>query len=562
MSSNITVKMPTKEDEWNAMWRASAHESVPYTDYLPECLLTLPELIDGSLAQGNASNISINFNLKTDSNGKATFTLTDTGKGITNLPRLLSWSSKNSTETHHRYGHGSKKCLTKFMRDYESAEWEISYRLCDRRGNSGSLFTLKAPFVGLGTETIENSEDDKELMPSGTRWTIKFNPSILGKFNNTEELFQTLKELLCVRYSRKHFTQAEFILSVTGNVTTGKKLKKVLVKTFMESSRKDNWRTFQECLENEVVNRNAYVLYDVKKTVNGGFMEYKEYKVTIDGKQVYDLKRNFPIYGQRNMKCSLCHIALDGRVIESMPIFKIYSREANHNDFNGRYGFVDFIPDENDPLAFEKFPTPCTTKVSFYPNCDKFQVLLNDLKHIYEKQKPNPEPKYPIIKPEAKPESKPIRKPNPLKITNTDDNLDQILSTIANSNETSSTVNKSESDSESSSVISEKDEVPIERNIIVPQPTIVLSAPPPPANPIPIPKPNNPFTFTKSQGNLANFTTMIILEDGIEIAKILTPSSVYASYVIVLEKYYLEFGRERFREYVVDLQKLHDRYKL
>jgi len=47
--------------DYNAMWRASAHEAVPYTNDFPECFLVLPELIDGAIAQGDASIVKINL---------------------------------------------------------------------------------------------------------------------------------------------------------------------------------------------------------------------------------------------------------------------------------------------------------------------------------------------------------------------------------------------------------------------------------------------------------------------------------------------------------------------
>lgn len=517
--------MSDSKESWNAQWRASAHESVPYTDYLPECLLVLPELVDGSLAQGKAKRIAISFYIKPD--GMVSLKLEDDGKGITNDTRLLSWASTKSTETHHRYGHGSKKALTKFMRDYEMAKWSISYRRCDKRGVSGSLFTLRAPFLGLDTAKEENEHDDKELMPSGTKWEFEFHQSILGKYNKPKELFQAVKELLCVRYSRKYFDQAEFVLSVRGKASRG-----ISSDTLLESSRSHGWHTFEEGLEREIQKKNAYLLYDIKKEVDGGTMTYKEYKLTIDGKLAFDLKKDFPIYGQRNMKCSLSHIALDGRVIETMPMYKLCGREANHNDFNGRISFVNFIPNEADPKAFEKFPTPCTTKVSFYPNCPKFQKLLSDLADIY-KTPPAAEP----VEPAPKPKLKLVRA----------EPATQILSVL--------NAVTAEPRGEPAAQILSAPSNPAPSN-----PARPPSPPPPPANPIPIPKPKNPFLFSKSPGSIPNTNFMSILEDTVEIAKIQIPSSIYASWATIMETYSLKYGRERFREFVKEQQTLLERY--
>ncbi len=90
-------------DEYSAQWRASAHEAVPYSEDLPECFLVLPEPIDGAVAQGGATQITITINLAVNLGGKNSITITDNGKGITNTERLLTWSSKSSVDVHHRY---------------------------------------------------------------------------------------------------------------------------------------------------------------------------------------------------------------------------------------------------------------------------------------------------------------------------------------------------------------------------------------------------------------------------------------------------------------------------
>ena len=46
-------------DDFNAQWRASAHEAVKYVEDFPECFLVLPELIDGAIGQGSATKIII-----------------------------------------------------------------------------------------------------------------------------------------------------------------------------------------------------------------------------------------------------------------------------------------------------------------------------------------------------------------------------------------------------------------------------------------------------------------------------------------------------------------------
>jgi len=157
-------------EQYISQWRASAHEAVPYTNDFPECFLVLPELIDGAIAQGNASKVTIHIDLMDDT---GVLRVIDNGKGVTNIQRILSWASKNNYSIHHRYGHGSKKCLTKWNKNYKS-KWYIRYRNCDKRGTSSSLFTYKGLFEGTEKEFEEDPNDDITLMPSGLEWCIEF----------------------------------------------------------------------------------------------------------------------------------------------------------------------------------------------------------------------------------------------------------------------------------------------------------------------------------------------------------------------------------------------------
>ena len=124
--------MSSRNEEWSSLWRASAYEAVPYTDDFPECLLVLTELIDGGVAQGRAPKILIRISLNNPETGKNTLLVEDTGTGIANEGRVLRWASSRNGEgdaaIHHRYGHGSKKCLTKWCAEYDQAAWTLRYR--------------------------------------------------------------------------------------------------------------------------------------------------------------------------------------------------------------------------------------------------------------------------------------------------------------------------------------------------------------------------------------------------------------------------------------------------
>ena len=77
-------------EEYHALWRSSAYEAVPYTEDFPEGLLVLPELSDGSIGQGKATQIIFRISLNGE-NSK--LTVLENGGGIRNERRLLAWAA-------------------------------------------------------------------------------------------------------------------------------------------------------------------------------------------------------------------------------------------------------------------------------------------------------------------------------------------------------------------------------------------------------------------------------------------------------------------------------------
>ena len=356
--------------DFDAQWRASAHEAVPYTEDFPECLLILPELTDGAIAQGKAERIAIHITLNEQ---KGVLIVSDNGKGITDFNRLSSWASKDSRDVHHRYGHGSKKCLTKWHKDYDTAKWSVTYRTKDKRQNPGSLFTYNAPFVGNKKLPEEDEKDETVLWPSGTKWEIEFDRSILGDFNTKDKLFDAIKEILRTRYVKDYFDKTEFILTINDGTDR------------TESSRdaKYNWKTFEECLQEEVDSGRAMIAYKDTIPFNNGIMYYAQYRLSVRGNTSYNLKDQFPRYGTKNQKYARLHISISGRIIEIPHIHEFYKgRTSTHNDFNGFIGIVKFIP--NNPDDYGEMPTPCTTKVSFYQNCPNYKKFIEMIYDIHE----------------------------------------------------------------------------------------------------------------------------------------------------------------------------------
>jgi len=362
--------MSQEIEYFTAQWRASAHEAVPYTEDFPESFLVLPELIDGAIGQGSASKIKIEIKFIDDNNGY--LKITDNGNGVKNPSRLLSWASTESTSIHHRYGHGSKKCLTKWNKNYDS-NWYVKYRHKRTKGVD-ALFCYKSPFRGIKTPSIQNDEDEIELMPSGLEWYIEFTRDILNNKNSVRLTFDSIKEIIRTRYSRYYLDKVDFILKVSDD-------KEVIE----QSSNKDKWTSFEEEVINEIKLDNCREIFNKEiDFCENTKVTYKVYSLTIDGNKSFNLKKEFYTYGQKNMNCSRIYISLNQRIIEVAPFWKfVKDREANHNSLNGLIAFINFenVIQTDNEIYVDNLPTPCTTKVSFYENCKNFikmrDILIN-----------------------------------------------------------------------------------------------------------------------------------------------------------------------------------------
>jgi len=340
--------------EFHSLWRASANEAVMYSNDYPEALLVLPELIDGALGDGKASEISIEI----DMNGeKSVLRVKDNGVGIVNERRLQDWAAKHSSlKSEHIYGHGSKKCLTKWMPDYETAEWKIKWRKQDKRGLSGALHILSSPFLGLDTEHQQDDIDEKTCEISGTEWEIHFDLNILNN-ESAVGLMKNLREIICTRYEKSLYHPFEIKITIShahGHIK--------------ESS--NTWKTLKETLDDEIKKKTVTKYYDFIDCVDDTQFTCQIYKITTDGRG-FKLD-GFPLYGVKNMKASRIHIANKNRYIEALPYANFLGKEI-HNSDNGTIGFVNFI---EGPL-----PTPCTTKVKFQEECPIYKKCIAKIKN-------------------------------------------------------------------------------------------------------------------------------------------------------------------------------------
>jgi hypothetical protein len=348
------------DEQYAALWRASAMEKVPYTEDFPEALLVLPELIDGSLGQGSAGTITITIKVHPD--GVGILTVDDNGAGISNLSRMLKWAATKSVDNLHRNGHGMKKCMTKWARLFQMAVWAVVYRNKNR-----NAVHVKYPYKGPDTlvEDIEN--DDKTLKDGGTSIHIVFNTDVLGTFNTAEKLAAGIQEVIETRYSEPVFARVEFILDVEWGDSH-------VVGTSKDPE--NPWHSFRYFVEQEVAAGNAVKEKHAEGTSNGAPWLLVRFKIIVDGKKSYALKARFPRFGTKTPSAQRVHLALGERIIEAMPYHKLAGKPSAHPTENGTIVFVTFTG------GFSAVPEPATTKVSLYEQDPIFTQFKSDVRRI------------------------------------------------------------------------------------------------------------------------------------------------------------------------------------
>ncbi len=353
-----------------SLWRASANEAVAYSEDFPEPFLVLPELTDGSIGQGNATKIIIEVDICNPD--RCMLKVTDNGSGIKNTHRLTKWASKKTSDVYHRYGHGSKKCLTKFAPIYEHAVWKVEWR------RNGCLYRIESPFTDeLEPTEVENNQTT--LMPSGTEWYIEFNLQVLGKFNTKDSIFKALKEIMLTRYHQSIFHKCIFEIIVKDKEGN----------PYYENSKNHKWLTLEESLKND---KDIQI---VKECEIEGLFKNSKYTFNLyhivtncKGNKRWKTKDEFPFYGRKCMEASRIHIGMNDRYIEAYPYAKFIGKQA-HNDTNGYFGFLNMYADSIEVL--QHLPQPCTTKVKFQEDqiftefLDSVRDAINE--YMIEKEK-------------------------------------------------------------------------------------------------------------------------------------------------------------------------------
>ena len=348
--------MSYESKHFNALWRSSANEGVPYSEDFPEALLTLPEFIDGALGAGKASQVDITFDIT--NKDKCILIVEDNGVGITSVNRITRWAAAEIGDnlTENIYGHGSKKALTKFCPDYNDADWTLEWR------KKGNLNKLTAPFLGKETNHIDdNDEDETTCKDNGTKWTVNFKNSVLGKYNTPKKLMPALEEIIRTRYEPSDYH--EYTINI--NVINGSE-------EIKESS--SSWKSLKETLDFEITFGNVIKTHEKEIQVDNTTVKFVSYKITADGRKYKGPLDRFPKYGCKNMNSTRVHISRLGRYIEHMPYSKFLSKES-HNSMNGQIGFIQF---------YGVLPKPCTTKVKFFEECPIFKKMTKEIKKYYE----------------------------------------------------------------------------------------------------------------------------------------------------------------------------------
>jgi hypothetical protein len=364
------------DEDIHGQWRANAGEKVVYTEDFPAPILCATEFTDNSTGKGKAKKVEITFDISETDSGMCTFTHTDDGVGIervSDLSRFLKFGSTQSSGTFHHYAWGRFRAMTAFMPDYETAQWTIDFRLCN---NPTVMSRLCQPWSTA--EKMQKSMTEVPVTDSnrgvGFGIQLNFKMSIFGELAKTYSedpaiLFNKMKERLTTKYSEEVLQTTELILTV-------KKGSQVI----RESSRENNWKTFEQMLRelSETSPASCQVIFD--KTLEWKSIQFRatEYFLAKDND---DLRKAFPTFGRRALECQRVHISNDGRLIESRAKTLMDKRKNLHGYQNGEIVFINAFA--GDAGSFLDQPTPATTKVSIKDDC----VNLPGIYHTYLDEK-------------------------------------------------------------------------------------------------------------------------------------------------------------------------------
>ena len=362
-------------EQIGATWRAWAKSDIPYTADFPEALLTFTEFIDNSLGKGKATKVCVEIII--DSADRAIIRIRDNGVGIDshgNLERFITIASPESSDGNHRYGMGRFCALTKFAPTYSTAKWCATFKFDENTSHMKQIsYPWSSPSAMMNSmKKIPIDDSNRDI---GLEMEIEFNPSEILKdlATNPTKLFEKMKERLTTKYGNALLESFELDLTVRYGATV-----------VTENSRRDNWKSFEQTL-NELPSSSCSVVFNKKIKYANLDVQVTQYRLGTSKKcpHLIALKKAFPTFGSRNENGQRVHIYNDDRLIESRAKYLMDGRKG-HDTQNDEIVILKTV---STPETFHLQPEPSTIKVSVLKNCKNLENIYRIFREEFKKEK-------------------------------------------------------------------------------------------------------------------------------------------------------------------------------
>jgi hypothetical protein len=362
-------------EQIGATWRAWAKSDIPYTADFPEALLTFTEFIDNSLGKGKATKVWVEI-IIIDSH-RAIIIIRDNGVGIDshgNLERFIIIASPESSDGNHRYGMGRFCALTKFAPTYSTAKWWATFKFDENTSHMKQIsYPWSSPSAMMNSmKKVPIDDSNRDI---GLEMVIEFNPSEILKdlAMNPAKLFEKMKERLTTKYGKALLESFELDLTVRYGATV-----------VTENSRRDNWKSFEQTL-NELPSSSCSVVFNKKIKYANLDVQVTQYRLGTSKKcpHLIALKKAFPTFGSRNENGQRVHIYNDDRLIESRAKYLMDGRKG-HDTQNDEIVILKTV---STPETFHLQPEPSTIKVSVLKNCKNLDSIYKNFREEFKKEK-------------------------------------------------------------------------------------------------------------------------------------------------------------------------------
>ena len=362
-------------EQIGATWRAWAKSDIPYTADFPEALLTFTEFIDNSLGKGKATKVWVEI-IIIDSH-HAIIIIRDNGVGIDshgNLDRFIIIASPESSDGNHRYGMGRFCALTKFAPTYSTAKWRATFKFDENTSHMKQIsYPWSSPSAMMNSmKKVPIDDSNRDI---GLEMEIEFNPSEILKdlATNPKKLFEKMKERLTTKYGNALLERFELDLTVRYGATV-----------VTENSRRDNWKSFEQTL-NELPSSSCSVVFNKKIKYANLDVQVTQYRLGTSKKcpHLNALKKAFPTFGSRNENGQRVHIYNDDRLIESRAKYLMDGRKG-HDTQNDEIVILKTV---STPETFHLQPEPSTIKVSVLKNCKNLENIYRIFREEFKKEK-------------------------------------------------------------------------------------------------------------------------------------------------------------------------------